>query len=64
MLKVFEEKFNIKENRQAGMRTGYGIIFLNLINLQTLLKTFLLVILICYNWKQNINQKALKNTGR
>ena len=59
MQKVFKEKFNIGKSRQAEMKIGNGIIFLDLIILQKLLRIFMLVISISRNLKQKIKQNKM-----
>lgn len=57
MLEIIEKKFNIRLNGMAKMKTGNGMILLNLIILQKLLKIFMFVILISYNLEQKKDNK-------
>ena len=54
MLKVIRKKFNIGWNKLAGMKTKNGMILLDLIIFQKLLKIFILVISISRNLTKKI----------
>lgn len=51
MLKIIQIKYNIKSNRLAKIKFKNNIIHLNLITFKKLLKIFIFVILISYNFK-------------
>lgn len=52
MLEIIKEKFNIGLNRLAKIKIENSIILLDLIIFQKLIKIFMLVILISYNFEQ------------
>ena len=56
MQEIFEEKFNIGSNELAGIKTKSGMMLLDLIILQKLLRIFMLVILISRDLNQKISQ--------